>query len=61
MESNINMVNTIPMVKSSSEETASPALPHVSPSRLISRVDSTLIPNPIQVLDRKQAKTFSPL
>jgi len=61
MESKINMAYTIPKLKSSSGETGSPALAQVTPSSLISRVDSTLTPSPIQVLDRKQARIFSPL
>jgi len=61
MESKINMVNTIAKLKSSSRETGSATLPHVTPSSLISRVDSTLTPNPIQVLDRKQERTLAPL
>jgi len=61
MESNINMVNTIAKLKSSSRETGSATLPHVTPSSLTSRVDSTLTPNPIQMLDRKQERTLAPL
>lgn len=61
MESKINMANTIAMLKLSSRETGSPALLNVTPSSLISSVDMTLTPRPIQVFDKKQAITFAPL
>ena len=55
------MVNTIAKLKSSSADKGSAALVHNTPSSLISSVDMTLIPSPIQVFDKKQAKIFSAL
>ena len=57
----MSIANTIPMLKLSSSETGSPALLKVTPSSLISSVDMTLIPSPIQVFDKKQAVIFAPL
>jgi len=57
----MSIANTIPMLKLSSRETGSPALLKVTPSSLISSVDKTLIPNPMQVFDKKQAITLAPL
>ena len=45
---------------SSSDKALSMLLP-CTPSPLISSVDITLTPNPIQVFDKKQASIFSPL
>lgn len=57
----INMVKTIAMLKSSSADKGSAAFVHNIPSSLISSVDMTLMPSPIQVFDMKQAKIFSAL